>query len=420
MSLCDYCGEKAGWFQSSHPACVAKASSMGQALKALVFHEIVAGKSYPELATEVQQALGDNKVQSKYVQEALLQGANDAAGQIALYSPISAEEFERLVAILQGFNISAYSAEFASRRWFGFPQLGMSHTLWQVLNQITPYFDEDVRFNLRSGEMPIFQTGTTNVMYAEERTITSHTRSFSGLSLPVGGGVYYHIGGSQGHQERTSGLQQLDVGEILITSLALYFGGQKTTLRIPLDHVLRYQPYVDGVGVCESYGAPKVFVFDYRGMDAGWFFYNLLSALSKPQTNDEAAGREQSTTIQKAKRAVINLQGTFDLFQAANDTFTDLVKNAVVKKVTITTEDLATFTITVESLFAAARTLEEHSQFVSKAAREKYHRALQSVERSFAVFASVDDGHMDGDAYVPFLNDVAAFMKVRNEYTSLI
>jgi len=33
--------------------------------------------------------------------------------------------------------------------------------------------------------------------------------------------------------------------------------------------------------VCESYGAPKVFVFDYRGMDAGWFFYNLLVALSK-------------------------------------------------------------------------------------------------------------------------------------------
>jgi hypothetical protein len=68
----------------------------------------------------------------------------------------------------------------------------------------------------------------------------------------------------------------------LITSLALYFGGEKTTLRIPLDHVLRYQPYVDGVGVCESHGAPKVFVFDYRGMDVGWFFYNLLSALSKP------------------------------------------------------------------------------------------------------------------------------------------
>jgi hypothetical protein len=118
-------------------------------------------------------------------------------------------------------------------------------------------------------------------MYAEERTSSSHSRSFGGISLPVGGGIYYHIGGSQGHQERTSGLQQVDIGGILITSLAFYFGGQQTNLRIPLDRVLRYQPYIDGVGICESHGAPKVFVFDYRGMDAGWFFYNLLSALSK-------------------------------------------------------------------------------------------------------------------------------------------
>lgn len=46
------------------------------------------------------------------------------------------------------------------------------------------------------------------------------------------------------------------------------------------DQVLRYQPYVDGIGVCESHGAPKVFVFDYQGMETGWFFFNLLSVLT--------------------------------------------------------------------------------------------------------------------------------------------
>jgi len=72
----------------------------------------------------------------------------------------------------------------------------------------------------------------------------------------------------------------LDIGEMLITTRTIYFGGQKRTLRIPLDHVVRYQPYVDGVGVCEAHGAPKVFVMDYRGLDTGWFFFNLLSALT--------------------------------------------------------------------------------------------------------------------------------------------
>ena len=79
MSLCEYCGEKAGWLQSSHPACVAKANTTGQAVKELAFSGILAGKSYEDLSTEVQQALAENKVLFKYVHETLLQGVNDAS-----------------------------------------------------------------------------------------------------------------------------------------------------------------------------------------------------------------------------------------------------------------------------------------------------------------------------------------------------
>src|ERR1035438_3547432 len=312
MGLCDYCGERAGWLQASHPACVAKANSMGETVKELVFKGILSGKPYTDLATEVQQALADNKVQSKYIQEPLLQAINDAISQIALQSPVSDDDFERLFAISEGFDVTPVNrrAKYAERRWFGVPQLALSHTLWQVLNHTAPLFDEALMFNLRSGEAPIFQTGTASVMYAEERTISTHTRSFGGLSLPVGGGVYYHIGGSQGHQERTSGLQELDIGGMLITSLALYFGGQKTTLRIPLDRVLRYQPYVDGVGVCESHGAPKVFVLNYGGMDMGWFLYNLLSALTnnliqKASPTSTSQTRPSQPQIVKHERGIV-------------------------------------------------------------------------------------------------------------------
>ena len=61
MGLCEYCGEKAGWLQSSHSACVAKANSMGETVKELVFKNILARKTYTELAAEVQQILADNK-----------------------------------------------------------------------------------------------------------------------------------------------------------------------------------------------------------------------------------------------------------------------------------------------------------------------------------------------------------------------
>jgi hypothetical protein len=165
MSVCEYCGENAGWFQSSHPACVTKASSTAQTVQKLVFDGTLAGKRYEELSTDLQKTLADAKVQFKYVRDALLQGANDAASQIALKSPVSKPEFERLVRIIFGLDGSLgaylsdeYTSQMVQRQWFAVGRLRMSYVLWQVLNNIASDFDETgetVAFNLQSGEIPI-------------------------------------------------------------------------------------------------------------------------------------------------------------------------------------------------------------------------------------------------------------------------
>jgi hypothetical protein len=117
-----------------------------------------------------------------------------------------------------------------------------------------------------------------------------------------------------------------------------------------------------------------------------------------------------------ADQLIANCENAFDTFRAANETFTNLFKNAVAGERTITTDDLAAYTTPVEGLLSAALKLEEQFQFASTTAREKYHEALQGMETSWKTFASVDDGQMNGDAYVPFLDEVAAFMKARNDY----
>ncbi len=199
---------------------------------------------------------------------------------MALQNPVSEDDYRRVFAILKGWGIQQYidSGELLARRWFGLPRLDMSLILGQVLHGQNPVYDGTGRmqFNLHLGEVPIFTAG--KVTFAEERSVSKHATTFSGVSVPIGGGMYYHVGGSQRHQ--VSGLLPIDVGEMLITTQAVYFGGQKRTLRIPFEQVVRYQPYVDGVGVCESHGPPKVFVMDYGSLDTGWFFYNLLLALS--------------------------------------------------------------------------------------------------------------------------------------------
>jgi hypothetical protein len=128
MSVCDYCGEKAGWFQSRHPACVAKAESNGQTVTALVFREILAGRSFAELHSKVQQVLADNKIIEPSVREALLHSVNDAISKIALQSPVSDAEYHRLEDILLGYDeFKAWIAALASKRWFGMSQLDMSN-----------------------------------------------------------------------------------------------------------------------------------------------------------------------------------------------------------------------------------------------------------------------------------------------------
>jgi hypothetical protein len=282
VGLCEYCGQKSGWLRANHRGCEANADLAGRSLKEIVYRSTLAGRPYSIVKEEVKRRLSLDNLRMEPFREIVLQAANDAVSQIALRAPVSQADYQRLDEMLgpDGFNMHSYGEGVKSRKWFGYALLAMSSLLWQVLHNVRPVFDDPLDFNLRPNEYPIIQTGEC-VTYAEQRMISQHTRSFGGLSVPVGAGIYYHFGGSQGHVQRSAGLVAVDGGKVLITSAALYFGGKLRTFRIPFPNVLRYESYTDAVGVCEAHGAPKVFIFDYSGMDAGWFFYNLLAALSK-------------------------------------------------------------------------------------------------------------------------------------------
>jgi hypothetical protein len=282
MGLCDLCGQKAGWFQERHPECGTRAEKTKSSLRQLILEGVAKGKFYTELETDVAQTAAEARISVAHFRQTILQAVNDGATQIALKTAVPENELSRLVTILQGFGIDADATEWVDRKWFGLGIVGMSHTIWQVLNDVTPYYDGAGRmqFNLRPGELPVFSAGA--VTYAEERTVSGNSRTYNSLSVPIGGGMYYHMGNSQSHQ--ASGLLPVDVGEMFISTRALYFGGQQQTLRIPLERVIRYQLYMDAVGVCESHGAPKVFIPNFRGMDTGWFFFNLLSILTSELT----------------------------------------------------------------------------------------------------------------------------------------
>ena len=277
MGQCDLCGGNARLLKSRHSSCNLNAESLKQSLRDQVFEATLAGQSFSGLNAQAEKKVQDNRLPIAYFKETILQAANDAACQIAQKSPISDDELARLVNVLKGFGFPEGNRDEILRlKLFGMAFSGMSNTLWQVCNDRYHGDGGRTQFNLQRGEDPIFSAG--KVTFAEEQTANTGSRSFGGLSLPIGAGMYYHLGASQGH--KASGLKAVDIGEILITSQSLYFGGRIKTMRISLANVLRYEPYVDGVGICEAYGPSKVFIPDYSGMDTGWFFINLLSAIT--------------------------------------------------------------------------------------------------------------------------------------------
>jgi hypothetical protein len=91
-----------------------------------------------------------------------------------------------------------------------------SFLIWTVLHdQIEPY-QGPVLFNLQHGEVPVF--GIANVLLIEERTTSSYVGGYSGASIRIANGVYYHLGGMRGHKEQSASLQEVDYGDFLMTT----------------------------------------------------------------------------------------------------------------------------------------------------------------------------------------------------------
>ncbi len=270
-----------------HPSCVTKLNLTRSNVQNFVHAGVLAGKDHIQLSSELGEALSQSGLSFHQLSDSVFQGADDAASEIALKAPVAAADFSRLVDVFRGLGGStdgylppSYVSQAASRKWFAAGRLQMSHVLWQVLHNVAPSLEEmghSLAFRLHADETPLYQTGDC-VTFAEERTITTR-RVHQGVSIPIGGGLYYHVADSG--QERQSGLLPIDGGKILVTDKAIYFGGQQKSFRIPFTRVLAFHPYLDAVGVSEDGKATKVFVFDYRGMDTGWFYYNLLEAASR-------------------------------------------------------------------------------------------------------------------------------------------
>ncbi len=219
MSTCRYCGQKAGWFTEAHESCLQKANQGIETLKACVANAIVQGNQYDEIGAQLKGIALHAAIPQEQVLPAIKEGWSRGAEQRSMAQPIGEAEFSSISSMYRAAGLTQDDVLKTS----GFRAMVFSLLIWTVLHdQIDPY-QGPIRFNLQAGEVPV--SGIANVLLSEEHTGSSYVGGYSGASIRVANGVYYHFGGVRGHREQTTSLQDVDYGYFLMTTRAIYFGG---------------------------------------------------------------------------------------------------------------------------------------------------------------------------------------------------
>jgi len=281
MGICRYCHQKAGWFTDAHDACVQKANAGIESVKTCMADAVIAGRQYSEVSATVAKLAADAAIPQDQVNAALKEGWSQGAWKRCRAQPITDPEFSAISDLYRGAGFQ----QDEMRKTPGFPAMVFSFLIWTVLHdEIEPY-QGSVRFNLQSGEIPVF--GVANVLVSEQRTVSSYVGRYSGASIRVANGLYYHLGGVRGHKEEHTSLQQVDYGDFLMTTRSVYFGGTEkgVNFRLPYSHIIRFEPYSDAVGICRDGGREQIFA-PQQVVASGWWLFNVLQALA---SKDSAA-----------------------------------------------------------------------------------------------------------------------------------
>jgi hypothetical protein len=282
MSTCRYCGQNAGWFSEAHESCIQKSNQGIEALKACLANVIVDGRQYGEVGAHVEKIVADAAIPQQQVLAAIKEGWSRGAEKRSIAQPICDPEFSAICDIYRAAGLTQHDV----MQTAGFRAMVFSLRLWAVLHdQIEPY-EGPIRFNVQPGEVPVF--GIANVLLSEEQTRSTYVGGYSGVSIRVASGLYYHFGGMRGHKEQSTSLQDVDYGYLLMTTHAIYFGGTEkgVNFRLPYNQVVRFQPYSDAVGICKNGAKEKIFA-PQQVPEIGWFLFNILQALAAKESQVE-------------------------------------------------------------------------------------------------------------------------------------
>jgi hypothetical protein len=275
MGTCKYCGKPAGFLRKIHPECKQK-NQAGWSQMIQLAQEAAQGKAQLNtLSKSLTQIASQSYVPLTQVQEALVAGWAKAVDVFLDDNVLQDEEEAKLLEFMSVFQLNQLSLDQNG----AYTKVVKAGVLRDIMKGNLPERlkgQESLPFNFQKGESLVWVF--SGVEYLEDKVRREYVGQSAGVSVRVAKGLYLRSGSFHGRPIEYTVRLHVDTGRLAVTNKHIYFGGSKTSFRVPFQKIVSFESFSDGIGIMRDASNAKLQVFMTGD---GWFSYNLLSNLAR-------------------------------------------------------------------------------------------------------------------------------------------
>lgn len=277
MGNCIYCGKPAGFLNSEHQQCKTRNQKGLQYMILIAKEAAYSGEGLSTLLVRLNDVAQKCFIPSSKIRETIICGFAEATKKALKDKVVDINEESALISYKNLFSLSQEELDTQNQSYI---MLVKSLIIRDVSTGVPPNVIID-----SMDELPVFLQKDERISWIFKNTklfeYKSHTHyegSSAGMSFRVMKGVSFRTSSFSGYPVRTTSLDYIDGGDLLVTNQGLYFSGNQRKFRIKYKDILELDQFSDAIGVTKNIasGRPQVF-----GVDDGWFAYHLISNLAK-------------------------------------------------------------------------------------------------------------------------------------------
>lgn len=275
MGVCQYCGEDAGTFRSSHKECRAKRDIAKQKIPEFFVKALstpVEPRRFCELATEVARS---HYLDESELRGLVIKGMTEMIEQALEDKWLTAHEGNRINAIRAAFGINGTDKDFEVVA-FKFKKAEILRELSEGRVPEGIDFAGFIPINFAKGEKLVWVS--TGVTCFRTRTKTTYSGRSQGVSIRVMSGVSFRVGSFKGRPIKTQELVEAGRGDLILTNKHVYFSSAMQSLKIPPKRIVSIEPYSDGVALLRDNANALPIIFK---LDDPWFIANAINRLNQ-------------------------------------------------------------------------------------------------------------------------------------------